>query len=201
MKKRQRYGTTQQVITELHHKGFVYDFQFDGKNIIWVQEKLSITEGNYTVIQRYDFSGARPSMKRKANAHWEGTITEGNGTLSTQSSILQNTAYSFKTRFENGQGTNPEELLAAAHAGCFSMTLTSLISKHDQLAESIDTEAVVDLDLIKLNINQIDLAVSVKATGLSQEKLDELVAVAKENCLISKILNLPMTAKGMLVSS
>jgi osmotically inducible protein OsmC len=139
-------------------------------------------------------------MKRKASAHWEGTITEGNGLLSTQSGILHNTSYSFKTRFENGQGTNPEELLAAAHAGCFSMTLTSLISSHNLLAESIDTEAVLDLDLVKLSINQVDLGVTVKANGLTQEKLDELVALAKENCLISKILNLPMTAKGTLVS-
>lgn len=81
------------------------------------------------------------------------------------------------------------------------MTLTSLISKENLLAESIDTEAVVDLDLVKLNIEKIDLGIVVKATGLTQEKLDELVDIAKSNCLISKVLNLPMSAKGTLVTN
>lgn len=138
-------------------------------------------------------------MKRNATAVWNGTGKDGNGTLSTQSGTLKDTQYSFKSRFEEGVGTNPEELIAAAHAGCFTMKLSFNISAEDIKPEEIITKAIVDLNPEKGEIVGIHLEVKVKATGLSREKFDELVADAKENCPISKVLNTTITIEAELV--
>ncbi len=127
-------------------------------------------------------------MKRNATAVWNGTGKEGTGKLSTQSGVLKDSQYSFKTRFEDGIGTNPEELIAAAHAGCFSMKLSFNISAENITPEEITTNADVNLNPEKGEIDTIHLTVKVKATGLSQEKFDALVADAKENCPVSKVL-------------
>ncbi len=138
-------------------------------------------------------------MKRHATAQWNGTGKEGKGTLTTQSTTLQDTQYSFKSRFEEGVGTNPEELVAAAHAGCFSMKLSFNISAENITPESIETKATVNLNPEKGEIDNIHLVVKVKAEGLSQEKFDELVADAKANCPISKLMNAEITLDSELL--
>jgi osmotically inducible protein OsmC len=138
-------------------------------------------------------------MKRNATALWNGTGKEGKGTLTTQSTTLQDTQYSFKSRFEEGVGTNPEELVAAAHAGCFSMKLSFNISAENITPESIETKATVNLNPEKGEVDNIHLVVKVKAEGLSQEKFDELVADAKANCPISKLMNAEITLESELL--
>ncbi|SOD20192.1 OsmC family peroxiredoxin [Pedobacter xixiisoli] len=138
-------------------------------------------------------------MKRHATALWNGTGKDGKGTLTTQSTTLQDTQYSFKSRFEEGTGTNPEELVAAAHAGCFSMKLSFNISAENITPESIETKATVNLNPEKGAIDNIHLVVKVKAEGLSQEKFDELVADAKANCPISKLLDTEITLESELL--
>ncbi|WAC41535.1 OsmC family peroxiredoxin [Pedobacter sp. SL55] len=138
-------------------------------------------------------------MKRHATAQWNGTGKDGKGTLTTQSTTLQDTQYSFKSRFEEGVGTNPEELVAAAHAGCFSMKLSFNISAENITPESIETKATVNLNPEKGEIDNIHLVVKVKAEGLSQEKFDELVADAKANCPISKLMNAEITLDSELL--
>jgi len=138
-------------------------------------------------------------MKRHATAVWNGTGKEGSGTLTTQSTTLKDTQYSFKSRFEEGVGTNPEELVAAAHAGCFSMKLSFNISGEGITPESIETKATVNLNPEKGEIDNIHLVVKVKAEGLSQEKFDELVADAKANCPISKLLDTDITLESELL--
>ncbi|RZJ78934.1 MAG: OsmC family peroxiredoxin [Flavobacterium sp.] len=138
-------------------------------------------------------------MKRHATALWNGTGKEGSGTLTTQSTTLKDTQYSFKSRFEEGVGTNPEELVAAAHAGCFSMKLSFNISGEGITPESIETKATVNLNPEKGEIDNIHLVVKVKAEGLSQDKFDELVADAKANCPISKLMNAEITLESELL--
>lgn len=138
-------------------------------------------------------------MKRNATAVWNGTGKDGNGKLSTQSGTLNNTQYSFKSRFEEGIGTNPEELVAAAHSGCFAMKLSFNISAENITPEEISTKAIVNLNPEKGEITDIHLEVTVKAPGLSKEKFDELVADAKANCPISKLLNATITIDAALL--
>jgi osmotically inducible protein OsmC len=138
-------------------------------------------------------------MKRNATAIWNGTGKDGKGLLTTQSGTLKDTQYSFKSRFEEGVGTNPEELVAAAHAGCFSMKLSFNISAENVTPEEIITKAIVDLNPEKGEIVGIHLEVKVKADGLSKEKFDELVADAKANCPISKLLSTTITIEASLV--
>jgi osmotically inducible protein OsmC len=135
-------------------------------------------------------------MKRTADANWQGTGKEGKGTVSTQSGVLSNTAYSYKSRFEEGTGTNPEELIAAAHAGCFTMKLSFLLSGAGFTPENIDTKATITLD--NGAITSSHLVVKVSAPGLEKEKFDELAADAKANCPISKLLNTEITMEASL---
>jgi osmotically inducible protein OsmC len=138
-------------------------------------------------------------MKRNATAVWNGTGKDGTGNLTTQSGTLSKTQYSFKSRFEEGVGTNPEELVAAAHAGCFSMKLSFNISGENITPEEITTKATVDLNPEKGEIVGVHLECTVKANGLSKEKFDELVADAKANCPISKLLNTNITIDAQLM--
>lgn len=126
-------------------------------------------------------------IKRKATAVWNGTGKEGKGQLTSQSGVLKDTQYGFNSRFADGIGTNPEELIAAAHSGCFSMKLAFVLNEAGLTADEINTTAVVILE--NGAINQIDLTTSVKAEGLTAEKLLECATNAKENCPISKLLN------------
>jgi len=133
-------------------------------------------------------------MKRTAKAHWNGNLMDGKGEISTQSTILNNTQYSFKTRFADGVGTNPEELVAAAHAGCFTMAVSATLAQAGFTANDLTTEAVLDLDLQKLTINGIHLALTASLIdGVSEEKFKEIAEGAKANCIVSKALNVPIT--------
>jgi lipoyl-dependent peroxiredoxin len=133
-------------------------------------------------------------MKRSATAQWLGTGKEGSGTLSTQSSTINKAQYSWKSRFEEGTGTNPEELIAAAHAGCFSMKLSFILVAAGITPGSIDTTC--DIVLENGAITSSTLTTTVKAEGLTNEKLQEAAADAKVNCPVSKLLNteISMTA-------
>lgn len=138
-------------------------------------------------------------MNRYATAIWNGTGKEGSGKLSTQSTVLNEAQYGFKSRFENGVGTNPEELIAAAHAGCFSMKLSFNISEANITPDSIRTKSNVNFNTEKGEIDKIHLEVSVKAPGLTKEKFEELANDAKNNCPISKLLNAEITMSAELI--
>ena len=133
-------------------------------------------------------------MKRTAKAHWNGTLTDGKGEISTQSTILNNTQYSFKTRFQEGIGTNPEELIAAAHAGCFTMAVGAALTQAGFIPGDLDTEAILDLDLQALVINGIHLELKGSPIdGVSEERFKEIAEGAKAGCIVSKALNVPIT--------
>lgn len=133
-------------------------------------------------------------MKRTAHAHWNGTLKEGKGELTSQSTVLNNTQYSFKTRFEQGIGTNPEELIAAAHAGCFTMAISGSLTRAGFSPKDLDTEAILDLDMVALTITGIHLELKAALIeGVSEDKFKEIAEDAKANCIISKVLNAPMT--------
>lgn len=137
-------------------------------------------------------------MKRFATANWQGTGKEGTGNLTSQSTVLNKTQYSFGSRFEEGVGTNPEELIAAAHAGCFSMKLSFNLSGAGFPPANIDTKCDIILDPAKGQITNSHLTVQAKVHGISKEKFDELVADAKTNCPISKLLNTEITYAATL---
>ena len=133
-------------------------------------------------------------MKRTAKAHWNGTLMDGKGEITTQSTTLNNTQYSFKTRFADGVGTNPEELIAAAHAGCFTMAVGAALSQAGFTPGDLTTEAVLDLDMQALSITGIHLSLTGSAIeGVSEEKFKEIAEGAKANCIISKALSVPIT--------
>jgi lipoyl-dependent peroxiredoxin len=138
------------------------------------------------------------TMKRTATAVWQGTGKEGKGTLTTQSNVLKETQYSYKSRFEEGTGTNPEELVAAAHAGCFSMKLSFNIDAAGFKAERLETQCEITLESGALTNSHLILNANVP--GISQEKFDELVADAEKNCPISKSLNTRITVAATLAS-
>jgi osmotically inducible protein OsmC len=133
-------------------------------------------------------------MKRTAKAHWSGTLMEGKGEITTQSTTLNNTQYSFKTRFADGVGTNPEELIAAAHAGCFTMAVGAALSRAGFTPGDLNTEATLDFDLQTPAIAGIHLDLKGSAIeGVSEEKFKEIAEGAKANCIISKALSVPIT--------
>ena len=129
-------------------------------------------------------------MDRKASALWNGDLKAGKGTISTQSTTLHDTQYSFKSRFEEGTGTNPEELIAAAHAGCFSMAFANELAKAGHTATSVDTTATVTLELLPdgPTITKIHLVNKSEVPGIDKARFDEIAAGAKANCPISKLV-------------
>src|ERR1039458_7470647 len=128
-------------------------------------------------------------MKRKASAVWNDGLKDGKGSISTESGGLREAQYSFSTRFENGGGTNPEELIAAAHAGCFSMALSAELGKAGFTPESIHTTAVVTLDLHdKPTVTKSHLTTKAKIPGIDKAKFDEIANGAKAGCPISRLL-------------
>jgi osmotically inducible protein OsmC len=133
-------------------------------------------------------------MKRTAHAHWNGTLMDGKGEITTQSTILNNTQYSFKTRFADGIGTNPEELIAAAHAGCFTMAVGAQLSQAGFTPGDLSTDAILDLDMQTLTIVGIHLELKAAAiAGVDEAKFKEIAEGAKANCIISKALSVPIT--------
>lgn len=137
-------------------------------------------------------------MKRTAKAHWEGTLKEGKGTITTPSGILDNTNYSFKTRFEEGEkGTNPEELLAAAHAGCFTMAVGAMLTQKGLNPKALDTEAVVTME--GLAVTAVHLIISGSVEGLTAAEFETITKDAEKNCIISKVLNVPITSEAKFI--
>ncbi|WPR70911.1 OsmC family peroxiredoxin [Flavobacterium sp. NG2] len=135
-------------------------------------------------------------MKRNATAVWKGSLKEGAGVLTTQSKTLENTQYSFNSRFEEGVGTNPEELVAAAHSGCFTMQLSAFISEGGYEIESIETKCVINL--VEGTIIGSHLIVNAKVKGISNEVFQELVTKAELNCPISKLFTAEITSEATL---
>ncbi|MDQ7959955.1 OsmC family protein [Flavobacterium lindanitolerans] len=128
---------------------------------------------------------------RKANANWQGTGMEGKGTISTQSTTLNNTQLSFKTRFAEGVGTNPEELIAAAHSGCFTMQLSFLLSELNYVPTDLNTEAVLTFE--DGTITKIHLELNGVVPGISEEEFQNIALKAKQICPVSKVLNAEIT--------
>lgn len=141
-------------------------------------------------------------MKRSASAHWTGGLKDGKGNISTQSGILNETPYGFSTRFENSPGTNPEELIAAAHAGCFTMALSAQLGEAGITAERLSTNATVTLDKVDdgFAITAIHLDLTAKIPGADRAKFEDAANKAKLGCPISKLFNTQITMDAKLES-
>jgi len=139
-------------------------------------------------------------MIRKARAQWRGTGRDGDGDLTTDSAVLSETPYSFKTRFENERGTNPEELLAASHAGCFTMALAFQLQLAGYTPTRLDTEAAVSLDPDGpgFRITRSALTLTAEVPGLDEETFRRLAGEAEKNCPISRVLNAEITLSATL---
>src|SRR5262244_1688370 len=139
-------------------------------------------------------------MQRKASAVWQGDLKAGKGTISTASGVLSNSQYSFSTRFENGVGTNPEELVAAAHAGCFSMALSAQLGNANMTAQSIDTKATLTMEKTDagFTITAINLDVKARIPSGNKAAFDKAAEEAKKNCPISRLLNTKITMTASL---
>jgi lipoyl-dependent peroxiredoxin len=129
-------------------------------------------------------------MDRSASAVWRGGLKDGKGTISTQSGVLKDAQYSFSTRFENGVGTNPEELIAAAHAGCFTMALSAQLTSVEIKPDEINTTAVVTMEKTEdgPTVTKIHLTTRARVPNIEKERFDELAKKAKEGCPISRLL-------------
>ena len=140
-------------------------------------------------------------MVRKASAVWKGSLKEGKGTISSDSGVLSNTPYSFSTRFENAKGTNPEELIAAAHAGCFTMALSAQLGTAGITPESLETTASLTLDKLDAGwtVTKIHLDVSARIPGAEQAAFDKAAESAKAGCPISRLLKAEITMTARLV--
>lgn len=139
-------------------------------------------------------------MKRYANAHWEGSLKDGKGNISVKSGALKNAEYSFGTRFESGVGTNPEELIGAAHSGCYSMALSMILEEAGYTPDSIDTKASVNLEEgdDAFSINTVHLEVTAKVPGADEKAFLDAANKAKEGCPVSKLLKAEITLDARL---
>ncbi|WP_147198024.1 OsmC family protein [Pantoea sp. CCBC3-3-1] len=135
------------------------------------------------------------TIHKKGQAHWEGDIKKGKGTISTESGALKEQPYGFNTRFEGKPGTNPEELIGAAHSACFSMALSLMLGNEGLVPESIDTVADVSLDKVGegFKITKVALQSKIKLPGVDSAKFDEIINKAKEGCPVSQLLNTEIT--------
>jgi osmotically inducible protein OsmC len=140
-------------------------------------------------------------MVRKASAVWKGSLKEGKGTISSESGVLSNTPYSFSTRFENAKGTNPEELIAAAHAGCFTMALSAQLGTAGITPESLETTASLTLDKLDAgwSITKIHLDVAARIPGVDKAAFDKAAENAKAGCPVSRLLKAEITMTARLV--
>ncbi len=139
-------------------------------------------------------------MERTASAVWNGSLKEGKGTITTQSGVLSDSPYSFVTRFENGKGTNPEELIAAAHAGCFTMALSAQLGTMNFTPQTLRTSAKLTLEKLDASwtISKIHLDVSARVPGLSASAFESAAASAKANCPVSRLLKAEITMDAHL---
>jgi osmotically inducible protein OsmC len=140
-------------------------------------------------------------MVRKASAVWKGSLKEGKGTISSDSGVLSNTPYSFSTRFENAKGTNPEELIAAAHAGCFTMALSAQLGSAGITPESLETTASLTLDKLDAGwtITKVHLDVAARIPGVDKAAFDKAAENAKAGCPVSRLLKAEITITARLV--
>lgn len=136
--------------------------------------------------------------KHTAHAVWNGTVKEGKGNITTKSEILNKSNYSFGTRFGDAKGTNPDELIAASHAGCFAMALSLMLGENGFTPDQINAQADVTMNPDKLEITDSHLTLNAKIPGISQEKFNEIANMAKDNCPISKVLNCNITLDATL---
>ncbi|NNG63198.1 OsmC family protein [Pseudomonas fragi] len=141
------------------------------------------------------------TIKKTASAHWEGDVKTGIGSISTETGVLNKAPYGFKARFEGGKGTNPEELIGAAHAGCFSMALSMILGEAGLKPDSIDTQAEVSLDKVEggYGITAVHLTLKAKVPGATQAQFEDATKKAKEGCPVSKVLNAKITLDATLV--
>ncbi len=141
-------------------------------------------------------------MKRSASAQWQGDLKTGKGTVSTDSGVLADSPYSFSTRFENGKGTNPEELIAAAHAGCFTMALSGQLGAANLVAERLATTAAVTMEKVEAGwtVTSIHLSVKGKVPKADKAAWDKATEAAKTGCPISRLLNATITMDAQLES-
>ena len=141
-------------------------------------------------------------MQRKGSAVWQGDLKSGKGSLSTQSGVLQQTQYSFSARFENGVGTNPEELLAAAHAGCFTMALSGQLGNAGMVAEKLETTATVTLEKVgdSFSITRSHLELVAHIPGADKEKFEAAVKAAETGCPVSKLFKAEISVDARLES-
>jgi osmotically inducible protein OsmC len=139
-------------------------------------------------------------IKKKGSAVWKGGLKDGKGTVSTESGVLSNAQYGFNTRFENGPGTNPEELIGAAHAGCFSMALSAQLGEAGMKAESISTTATVSLEKVEggFSITAVHLDLTAKIPGADAQAFEKAANNAKAGCPVSKLLNAKITLDAKL---
>jgi osmotically inducible protein OsmC len=139
-------------------------------------------------------------MERTASAVWNGSLKEGKGTITTQSGVLSDAPYSFVTRFENGKGTNPEELIAAAHAGCFTMALSAQLGTMNFTPQSLRTSAKLTLEKLDAGwtVSKIHLDVSARVPGISASAFESAAASAKANCPVSRLLKAEITMDANL---
>ncbi len=140
-------------------------------------------------------------MKRTGSAVWQGDLKSGKGTVSTASNVLKDTPYSFSARFENGTGTNPEELIAAAHAGCFAMALSAALGEAGFTPERLEARAAVSLDQVQggWSITTVNLTLDAKVPGIDDAKFNQIAAGAKKNCPVSKVLNANINLQARLL--
>jgi osmotically inducible protein OsmC len=140
-------------------------------------------------------------MQRKAGAVWKGGLKDGKGTVTTASGVLTKTPYSFSSRFEDGKGTNPEELIAAAHAGCFSMALSAQLGNAGMTAETISTEATLTMEKLEagFTITKIHLDVSAKIPNADKAKFEKAANDAKAGCPVSRVLKAEITMSAKLL--
>lgn len=138
-------------------------------------------------------------MKRTAHAVWNGSLKEGEGKITTQSKVLNQAQYCFNSRFGDAKPTNPDELLAAAHAGCFAMALSLFLGKEGYTADELDVTSVVTMDVDKLELTESHLTLKAKIPNITQDKFMECANAAKDNCPVSKALSLKITLDAQLV--
>jgi osmotically inducible protein OsmC len=140
------------------------------------------------------------TIKRSGSAVWSGSLKDGKGSVSTQSGVLDKTQYSFNTRFENGPGTNPEELIAAAHAGCFTMAISGTLGEAGMTAEEMNTTATVSLEKVDggFSITAVHLNLVARIPGANKEAFEAAAMKAKQNCPVSKLLNANITLDARL---
>ncbi|HAV36213.1 OsmC family protein [Massilia sp.] len=140
------------------------------------------------------------TIKRNGSAVWSGGLKDGKGAVSTGSGVLKDSQYGFNTRFEDGPGTNPEELIGAAHAGCFTMALSGQLGQAGMTAQELRTTATVSMEKVEggFSITAVHLDLVAKIPGASQEAFDKAANTAKENCPVSKLLNAKITLSSRL---